>query len=104
VLAFEREHNASPGRFDIARAKAYGSIMLGMSGTAQMARAESQAYFMNAVNGLFEGKVIPVPGGVLVKDKKNSILGAVGVTGDTSENDALVAGHGISIAGLMFEI
>ena len=104
MLAFEREDNASPGRFDIARAKAYGSIMLGMAGTAQMARAESQAYFMSAINGLFEGKVIPVPGGILVKSKKNYILGAVGVTGDTSENDALAASYGISIAGLMFEI
>ena len=104
VLAFERENNASPGRFEIARAKAYGSIMLGMSGTAQMARAESQAYFMSAINGLFQGKVIPVPGGVLVKDKKNSILGAVGVTGDTSENDALAASYGILNAGLKFEV
>ena len=103
VLAFEREDNASPGRFDIARAKAYGAIMLGMSGSSQMARAESQAYFMNAVNGLFEGKVIPVPGGVLVKDKKGSVIGAVGVTGDTSDNDAIVADYGISFAGLIPE-
>ena len=103
VLAFEREDNASPGRFDIARAKAYGSIMLGISGSSQMARAESQAYFMSAVNGLFEGKVIPVPGGVLVRDKKGSVIGAVGVTGDTSENDAITANYGISFAGLVPE-
>lgn len=68
-----------------------------------MARAESQAYFMSAVNGLFEGKVIPVPGGVLVRDKKGSVIGAVGVTGDTSENDTITANYGISFAGLVPE-
>jgi uncharacterized protein GlcG (DUF336 family) len=66
LLAFEREDGASPGRFEIARGKAYGAVMLGMPGSAQMARAEGQAYFMAAVNGAFGGKVVPVPGGVLV--------------------------------------
>ena len=78
VIAFEKENYASPGRFDIARGKAYGSIMLGMSGTAQMARAEAQQYFMSAVNGLFGGNVIPVPGGVLIKNKNERVIGAVG--------------------------
>jgi hypothetical protein len=66
VLAFEREDGSSPGRFEIARGKAYGAVMLGMPGSAQMARAEQQAYFMAAVNGAYGGKVVPVPGGVLV--------------------------------------
>jgi uncharacterized protein GlcG (DUF336 family) len=100
VKAFEREDGAAPGRFDIARGKAYGSIMLGMGGTAQMARAEAQAYFMNAMNGLFDGKVVPVPGGVLVRDKKGAVIGAVGVTGDTSDNDLIAAMAGIEAAGL----
>ena len=56
VIAFEREDGAAPGRFAIAQAKAFGSIMLGMGGSAQMARAEQQAYFLNAVNGLFVGR------------------------------------------------
>lgn len=59
VQAFEREDGASPGRFAIAHGKAYGAVMLGMAGTAQMARAEQQAYFMDAVNGLFGGKPSP---------------------------------------------
>lgn len=99
VLAFEREDGASPGRFEIAYGKAYGAVMLGMPGSAQMARAEEQAYFMAAVNGAFGGKVIPVPGGVLVKDDAGRIIGAVGVTGDTSENDAEAAEAGIAAAG-----
>ncbi|WP_424970571.1 GlcG/HbpS family heme-binding protein [Dinoroseobacter sp. S76] len=98
-IAFEREDGASPGRFEIARGKAYGAVMLGLPGSAQMARAESQAYFMAAMNGAFEGKVVPVPGGVLVKDRKGAIIGAVGVTGDTSENDAAAATAAIEAAG-----
>ncbi|MEO0402510.1 MAG: heme-binding protein [Pseudomonadota bacterium] len=104
VQAFEREDGASPGRFAIAHGKAYGSVMLGMAGTAQMARAEAQAYFMGAVNGLFAGQVVPVPGGVLLRDKKGGVIGAVGVTGDTSDNDAIAAVAGVEAAGLVAEI
>jgi uncharacterized protein GlcG (DUF336 family) len=83
--------------------KAYGSVMLGMAGTAQMARAEQQAYFMAAVNGVFGGQVVPVPGGVLVRDKRGNVIGAVGVTGDTSDNDVIAAMTGIEAAGLQGE-
>ncbi|MBA86441.1 GlcG/HbpS family heme-binding protein [Thalassobius sp. S69A] len=103
VIAFERSDGAAPGRFAIAQGKAYGCVMLGMAGKAQMARAEAQAYFMTAVNGAYGGQVIPVPGGVLVRDKKGAILGAVGVTGDSSDNDALAAIAGIEGMGLVAE-
>lgn len=103
VKAFEREDDAAPGRFAIAHGKAYGAIMLGMAGRAQMARAEQQAYFMAAVNGVYGGQVIPVPGGVLVRDKQNRIIGAIGVTGDTSENDADAAIAGIEGVSLIAE-
>jgi uncharacterized protein GlcG (DUF336 family) len=98
TLAFEREDGAAPGRYEIAQGKAYGCVMLGMPGSAQMARAEAQAYFMAAANGAYGGKVIPVPGGVLVL-QDGVVVGAVGVTGDTSENDAAVAVVGIEAAG-----
>jgi uncharacterized protein GlcG (DUF336 family) len=104
VQAFEREDGASPGRFAIAHGKAYGAVMLGMAGTAQMARAEGQAYFMAAVNGVFGGQVVPVPGGVLVRDAQGAVIGAVGVTGDTSDNDASAALAGIEAVGLLGEI
>jgi uncharacterized protein GlcG (DUF336 family) len=100
VKAFERQDGASPGRFGIAHGKAYGAVMLGMSGTAQMARAEQQAYFMAAVNGVFGGQVVPVPGGVLLRDDAGAVIGAVGVTGDTSDNDLEAALAGIAAAGL----
>lgn len=100
VKAFERSDGAAPGRFGIAHGKAYGAVMLGISGTAQMARAEQQAYFMAAVNGVFGGQVVPVPGGVLVHDKRGTVIGAVGVTGDTSDNDLIAAMHAIEAVGL----
>ncbi|MEQ8367380.1 MAG: heme-binding protein, partial [Roseicyclus sp.] len=75
-------------------------VMLGMPGSAQMARAKQEAYFMAAVNGAFDGRVIPVLGGVLVKGADGAIIGAVGVTGDTSDNDAEAAVAGIEAAGL----
>ncbi|KIN64627.1 GlcG protein [Sulfitobacter noctilucicola] len=104
VQAFEREDGASVGRFGIAHGKAYGSVMMGMAGTAQMKRAEDQAYFLAAVNGVFGGNVVPVPGGVLLRDKKGAVIGAVGVTGDSSDNDAIAAMAGIEAANLVGEI
>lgn len=104
VIAFEREDKAAPGRFAVAHGKAYGCVMLGMAGSAQMQRAEDQAYFMNAINGLYGGQVVPVPGGILVRDSKGRLLGAVGVTGDTSDNDAAAGAAGIEAAGLTPEI
>ena len=101
LKAFEREDGASPGRFEIARGKAYGAVMTGMPGSAQMARAEEQAYFMTALNGAFGGQVVPVPGGVLVKDGRGRLIGAVGVTGDTSDKDEAAAVAGIEAAGLV---
>ena len=103
VKAFEREDGASPGRFEIARGKAYGVVMTGMSGTALMQRAEDQAYFVNALNGAFGGKVVPVPGGVLLRDGRDRIIGAVGVSGDTSDNDAAAAMFAVEAAGLKGE-
>ncbi|ATX66046.1 GlcG/HbpS family heme-binding protein [Roseinatronobacter bogoriensis] len=99
VLAFEREDGASPGRFGIAHGKAYGAVMLGMGGRAQMARAEAQAYFMAAVNGVYGGKVVPVPGGVLLR-VSGKVVGAIGVTGDSSDNDAEAALAGAAAAGI----
>ena len=99
AIAFERSDGAAPGRFGIAHGKAFGPVMLGMAGQAQMARAEQQAYFMAAVNGVFGGAVVPVPGGVLVRDKKGKVIGAVGVTGDTSDNDEIAALAGVAAAG-----
>lgn len=101
TIAFERQDGASPGRYAIAHGKANGCVMLGLPGSAIQTRADAQAYFVGALNGLYGGDFVPVQGGVLVKDAKGNTLGAVGVTGDTSENDAAVAVAGIEAAGLI---
>lgn len=101
VIVAERSDGAAPGRFAIAHGKAYGAVMLGMGGQAQMARAEQQAYFVNAANGALGGQMIPVPGGVLVHDKKGTIIGSVGISGDASDKDELAAVTGIEAAGLI---
>lgn len=98
-IAFERGDGASPGRYGIAHGKAYGAVMLGMGGRAQRDRAEAQAYFMAATNGVYGGAVVPVPGGVILRDARGRMLGAVGVTGDSSENDEAAALAGIAAAG-----
>lgn len=104
VIAAEREDGASPGRFRLAEGKAHGAVMLGLPGSAQQARAEAQAYFVEAMNGLYGGRFVPVKGGVLVRDGRGRVIGAVGVTGDTSDNDAEAARAGIEAAGLVAEI
>jgi uncharacterized protein GlcG (DUF336 family) len=99
--AFARSDGASPGRFEIARGKAYGAVMLGMPSSKLKERAESEAYFVAAANGAYRGRLIPAAGGVLVRDSNGAVLGAVGITGDTSENDAFAAVAGIEAIGLV---
>jgi uncharacterized protein GlcG (DUF336 family) len=99
VTAFEREDGSSNKRFDIAFGKAHGALALGIGSRALMARAESQPYFIAAVTNAIGGALIPVPGGVLVTDGDGTTIGAVGVTGDTSDNDEAAAVAGINGAG-----
>ena len=99
VKAVEREDGAANLRFEVARGKAYGALAVGMGSRALMARAEAQAYFVQALNGLADGKVVPVPGGALVKTARGEIVGAVGITGDTSDADEACAVAGIEAAG-----
>ena len=72
---------------------------MGMGSRALFQRAQEQAYFINAVNTLARGAMVPVPGGVLIQDG-GVLLGAVGVSGDTSDNDEACAIAGIEAAGL----
>ena len=99
LKAFERDDGASNLRFRIAHGKAYGAIGMGVGSRALMNRAETQAYFVLAANGAFDGDLVPVPGGVLVRDGEGDIVGAVGVTGDTSDNDEAAAVAAIEATG-----
>ncbi len=98
--AFERQDGASMARYQVAFGKAHGAIALGVGSRALFERAEQQPYFLDAVDGAIGGGLIPVPGGVLVRDAEGEIIGAVGVTGDTSDNDEICAVAGIEAAGL----
>lgn len=91
VIAFQRQDGASNLRFKIAHGKAYGAISMGIGSRALFQRAQEQAFFISAVNALADGALVPVPGGVLVKTQDGALVGAVGITGDTSENDETCA-------------
>ncbi|MGB1863413.1 MAG: GlcG/HbpS family heme-binding protein, partial [Candidatus Puniceispirillum sp.] len=88
-------------RAKIALGKASAAIQLGLGTRALMNRAEQQAYFIQAMNGLADGNFVPVPGGVLIRDKSGALLGAVGISGDTSDNDETAALAGIEAADLV---
>ena len=64
-------------------------------------RAEEQAYFINAVNNLENGNLVPVPGGVLIRDDEKNIIGSVGISGDSSDNDEIAAVSGIESEGFL---
>lgn len=103
VQAFEREDDAPPGRFAIAHGKAYGVVMMGIAGTGLMKLAAQRPTFLGALNGVYDGQLVPVSGGILVRSTAGKIVGSVGVTGDSSENDALAGVFGIQAAGLVGE-
>ncbi len=72
---------------------------MGLGSRALFQRAQEQAYFVSAVNTLAQGRMVPVPGGVLIQDG-GVLTGAVGISGDTSDNDEACAVAGIEAAGL----
>ena len=100
MVAMMSEDGVSQMRARIAHGKANAAIALGMGTRALMNRAEQQAYFIQAVNGVAGGDMVPVPGGVLIQDQDGTLLGAVGISGDTSDNDEAAAIAGIEAAGL----
>ena len=99
IKASAAQDGTSLLRSEIAHGKAYGALAMGMGSRALFQRAQEQAYFIDAVNTLAQGRMVPVPGGVLIQDG-GVLLGAVGISGDTSDNDEACAVAGIEAAGL----
>ena len=97
------EDGTSLRRVEIAHGKGYGALAMGLGSRAIAARAEQQPAFVAAVTHAFGGALVPVPGGVLLRDADGVLLGAVGVSGDTSDNDEKAALKGIEGAGLVAE-
>lgn len=100
LVVFAAQDGTSLMRGDVARGKAYGALALGMGSRAIFRRAQEQAFFVDAVNTMARGAIIPVPGGVLIRDRSGAVVGAVGISGDTSDNDEACALAGIAAAGL----
>jgi uncharacterized protein GlcG (DUF336 family) len=103
LKAFAREDGAGIVRPQIAIAKAWGALGMGV-GTRTLARRLADqpqvAPFFAALGAMSEGRVVPVPGGVLVKDAAGAVIGAVGISGDTSDKDEACALAGIAAAKL----
>jgi uncharacterized protein GlcG (DUF336 family) len=94
------EDGTSLKRGDIARGKALGALSLGMGSRAIQRMADERPHFITAATHAIGGTLIPVAGGVLIRDDNGGVIGAIGVSGDTSDNDELAAMAGIAAAGL----
>ena len=94
------QDGASLMRSEVAHGKAYGALALGMGSRAIFKRANEQPYFIDAMNTMARGALVPVPGGVLIKDSNGKLLGAFGLSGDTSDNDEICAVAAIEAAAL----
>jgi uncharacterized protein GlcG (DUF336 family) len=100
IKVIKREDGASLLRPEIAMGKAWGVLGMGFGGRELARRAAKVPVFFGALSDLSGGRMVPVPGGVLIRSQTGEILGAVGVSGDTSENDETCALWGIKAAGL----
>jgi uncharacterized protein GlcG (DUF336 family) len=103
LKALLSEDGTSLKRAEIAMGKAYGALSLGVGSRAIHKMATDRPFFVAAATHAVGGQLVPVPGGVLIKDSAGRILGAVGVSGDTSDNDEIAAVAGIEAAGLTAE-
>ncbi len=100
IKVVKREDKSSLLRSDIAMGKAWGVLGMGFGGRELARRAAKMPAFFNALSDLSGGKMVPVPGGVLVRSSAGEIIGSVGISGDTSDNDETCAVFGIKSAGL----
>lgn len=101
LMAFVREDGASMFRFDIARGKAWGAVGMGSSSRVLAERAKDNPNFFVALAATAEGKFLPQPGAVLIKDANGQILGAAGASGGTGDEDELICISGIQAAGFV---
>lgn len=101
LVAFQRQDGASFMRLEVASGKAFGALGVGAGSRWLQANALERPHFVNALAAAFDGKMVPAPGGVLVKTGDGAIIGAVGISGDTSDNDELCAIAAIEAAGFV---
>ena len=100
LIACQRQDGASNMRVKLAGGKASGALALGVSSRTIGDMALDRPHFVAAVDTMSEGGMVPAAGGVIVCDGDGAILGAIGVTGDTSDNDEACALAAIESLGL----
>src|SRR5947207_15521938 len=100
LVAFKREDKSGILRFDIAFGKAWGALGMGFGGRTLAGRAPKSQLFFTMLAAASEVRFVPVIGGILIRDAAGDVIGAVGISGDTSENDEVCGLAGIEAAGL----
>ncbi|MGH8873878.1 MAG: GlcG/HbpS family heme-binding protein [Acidimicrobiia bacterium] len=101
LVALKREDDSGILRPQIAIGKAWGALGMGFPSRVLAERAQHMPQFYGALSDMSGGKLVPVAGGVLVRSTDGELLGAVGVTGDTSDRDETCAVVGVEAAGLV---
>ncbi len=102
-VALKREDRSGIMRVDIAMGKAWGGLGMGFGSRELFERSSKQPMFITAIAAVSQGRLVPVPGGVLIRGGDGDVVGAVGISGDTSDNDEVAATAGIEAAGLVAE-
>ena len=100
VTAFKKEDGSAMMRFEMALGKAYAALALGRSSSLVRERAEERPLFMSYLMKAADGRIFAEGGGMLIRDDRCEVIGAVGVTGDIESRDEELAAHGIRSAGL----
>ena len=100
LKAYKAEDGTSLMRLDIAFGKAWGTLGMGFGNREIERRSENAPQFFNALQAMTGGRIVPAQGGVLIRNAAGMIVGAVGISGDTSDKDEICAVHGITAAGL----
>jgi uncharacterized protein GlcG (DUF336 family) len=100
LKAYAREDGASMFRFDVARAKAWGAVGMGVSSRVLGQRARDNPNFFVSLSATSDGRFLPQTGAVLIKDENGNVLGAAGASGGTGDEDEAICIAGIEAAGL----
>ena len=100
LKAYASEDGASMFRFDIARAKAWGAVGMGVSSRTLAQRAKDNPNFFVSLSSTSQGRFLPQTGAVVIKDAGGAVLGAVGASGGTGDEDEAVCIAGVEAAGL----
>jgi uncharacterized protein GlcG (DUF336 family) len=101
IKAVQRQDGASMFRVDVATGKAWGAVGMGVSSRVLGERAKSNPNFFLSLAATSGGKFLPQPGAVLIKSRDGTVIGSVGASGGTGDEDEAICAHGVEACGLM---